>query len=216
METLFIEAKYRGEMNLKRIKLAKLPLKIGLISSVQFADHLPKIRSYLEDNEKKVYIEKGLQANSGQVLGCEHSAAARIGAMVDCFLYIGDGRFHPIGVRLATGKDVFVFDPISDVFDRIEKKDIERIKMKRKAQLIKFHSSNNIGVIVSMKKGQCNLRAAKEILSKYDKNYYYILFDNVDFSQLENFNFIECWINTACPRIEEDIKALNISNIEKL
>ena len=83
--------------------------------------------------------------------------------------------------------------------------------MKRKAQLIKFHSSKEIGIIVSTKPGQNKLEEAKKLKNKFpDKNFYFILFDNIDYNQLENFNFIEAWVNTACPRIEEDVKVLNI------
>ena len=34
-----------------------------------------------------------------------------------------------------------------------------------------------------------------------NKKFYVFITDNVSFSDMENFNFIQCWINTACPRI---------------
>jgi 2-(3-amino-3-carboxypropyl)histidine synthase len=214
MKTLFIEAKYTGTINPEKIKTDKLPDKLGLVTSVQFADYLKEIQSYLENKGKKVVIEKARQKYPGQVLGCDQSAAKKIAAEVDAFLYIGDGYFHPIGVKLKTGKDVFTFNPKSNEFKKIEKRDIEKIKMKRKAQLIKFHSSKEIGIIVSTKPGQNRLKEAELLEKKFpEKDFYLILFDNIDYSQLENFNFIECWINTACPRIEEDIKVLNIDEI---
>ena len=34
-----------------------------------------------------------------------------------------------------------------------------------------------------------------------------------DFNETENFPFIEAWINTMCPRIEEDMKVLNLEDL---
>jgi 2-(3-amino-3-carboxypropyl)histidine synthase len=214
MKKIFIEAKYKGSIDASKIKADKLPAKLGLATSVQFVDFLDEIKEYLEDHGKKVLIEKGLQKYKGQILGCEQSAAVKLRAMVDAFLYIGDGAFHPIGIALKTGKEVFTFNPSNNDFSKVEKKEIEKIKMQRKAQLLKFHSSKEIGVIVSTKPGQNRLEQARKLKDMFpDKNFYLILFDNVDYTQLENFNFIECWLNTACPRIEEDIKALNLDEI---
>ncbi len=215
MKTLFIEAKYNGPINLSKIKTKLLPEKIGLLTTVQFVDYLKEIKSYLEKNKIKVIIEKGSQKYPGQILGCDQTAARKISALVGAFLYIGDGRFHPIGVQLKTGKNVFIFNPISNEFKKLEKREIEKIKMKRKAMLIKFHTSKEIGVIISTKPGQNKLEEAKKLKNKFkEKNFYFILFDNIDYQQLENFNFIESWVNTACQRIEEDIKVINLEDIK--
>ena len=37
-----------------------------------------------------------------------------------------------------------------------------------------------------------------------EKNCYIFAFDTLDFSQIENFPFVECWVNTACNRILDD------------
>ena len=215
MKTIYIETKYMGKINLSKIKYNVLPDRIALATTVQYVDFLEEIRKYLEKNGKKVIIGKGNQKYPGQILGCEQSAGKKIAPIVDAFLFVGDGVFHPIGLNLSTGKTVYTLNPISNEFKKIDKKDIEKIKMKRKAQLLKFYSSENIGLIVSTKPGQNKMNVAKKLEQKFpDKNFYYILFDNIDYSQLENFNFIECFVNTACPRIEEDIKVLNISDIK--
>jgi diphthamide biosynthesis enzyme Dph1/Dph2-like protein len=49
------------------------------------------------------------------------------------------------------------------------------------------------------------MKKAHDLERKYpDKKFYLLLFDTLDFAQLENFNFIECFVNTACPRISYD------------
>lgn len=216
MKTIFIETKYSGEIDFSKINAEKLPEKIGLAATVQFVDYLTEAKKYLETKGKKIFIGKGKQKYPGQVLGCEQSSALELSNKVNAYLYIGDGRFHPVGIALKTKKDVFTFNPFSNEFKKIERKEIEIIERKRQGQLAKFYSSKEIGVIISTKPGQNRLEQAKKLAKKFpDKNFYYILFDNVDYSQLENFNFIQSWINTACPRIEEDmVKIVNIDLIK--
>jgi len=215
MKTLFIEAKYQGKINLNKIPINKLPNKIGLVSSVQFVDYLLKIKQYLQKNKRKVFLEKGKQKYKGQVLGCDLTSAEKIKKKVNAFLYIGDGRFHPLGVALKTNKKVYTFDPIGNVFSEIKKEDIEKIKKKNKAKLIKFLSSDNIGILVSVKPGQYNLKKSLELKKKFkDKTFNMFLFDTLNINDLENFPFIESWINTACPRISDEKN--NIINIEDL
>ena len=49
---------------------------------------------------------------------------------------------------------------------------------------------------------------------KKDKNYFIFAFDTLNISDLENFPFIDCWVNTACPRIADERKnMINISDI---
>ncbi|MCK5282535.1 MAG: diphthamide synthesis protein [Nanoarchaeota archaeon] len=214
METLFVEARYAGSIDISKIKDKKLPSKLGLATTVQFLDYLDKIKGYLEKKGKIIFLEKGKHLYLGQVLGCSQSSVKELSRKVDAYLYIGDGRFHPIGIALKTHKPVFTFNPLSNEFKKIEKGDIERIKMKRKAQMMKFYSSKEIGVIISTKPRQNKFKEAIELKKRFpDKNFYFILFDTIDYPQLENFNFIESWINTACPRIEEDIKVINIEHI---
>ena len=132
MKTLFIEAKYEGKLDLKKIPIDKLPDKIGLISSVQFVDYLKTIKYYLEKKNKKIFLEKGKQKYKGQILGCDVSAAKKIEKKSDAFLYIGDGRFHPLGIALKTDKKVYCFNPIDNIFSETKKEEIEKIKKKIK------------------------------------------------------------------------------------
>ncbi len=214
MKTLFIEAKYKGSINIDETLIKKLPEKIGLVATVQFADFLSDIKKQLEKNNKKIYIGKGKQKYAGQILGCDISSAEKIKKNVDAFLYIGDGRFHPMNVALKTGKKVFCFNPLNNSFYEL-KEYIEKYNKKKKAVLVKFLSSENIGFIVSIKPGQYNTKIIEKLKQKYkNKKYYTFIADNIDVSQLENFKFIQCWVNTACPRIKEDREG--IVNVEDL
>lgn len=188
-----------------------LPKKLGIVTTIQYLHEMKKVVDYLWKKEIKAVV-------CGQVLGCDTGAAARHKDDVDAFLYIGTGKFHPIGVALQTGKPVFVLHPESMKVRKLSGDDVEKIKKKKKGMLAKFHTSNVIGVLMTTKKGQSSvqggLERVKEIEKKYpDKNFYYFLCDTLDFSEPENFPFIECWLNTMCPRVIEDINVLNIEDL---
>ena len=214
MRSLFIEAKYTGKIDLDKIPVKKLPKNIGLAASVQFVDTLDEIKQYLEKNDVKVHLSKGKQKYPGQVLGCEQSAVLSVDKRSDAFLYIGDGRFHPLGIALKTGKDVYSYNPLTKLFSVIKKEETEKIKKQKKGSLIKFYSADHVGLLVSTKPGQENLKAALKIKKKYpEKEFYIFLFDTLNPNDMENFPFVQAWVNTACPRISDEKKIVNYDEL---
>jgi 2-(3-amino-3-carboxypropyl)histidine synthase len=203
MKILHIDAKSEVEVKLDEASLKKLPKKIGILTTIQ---HLHKIN----DVEKQI-------PNSilgGQVLGCDASAAKKIKDKVDAFLYIGSGDFHPIEIVTETGKEVFCFNPFTRQMKTIGKEAIEKHEKRKQGALIRFLSSEKIGILVSTKSGQNRMKDAVKLAEKKDKQYYIFAFDTLNIMDLENFPFIEAWVNTACPRIAEGKKG--IINIEDL
>jgi 2-(3-amino-3-carboxypropyl)histidine synthase len=219
MKTVFIPAKYTKKADLSNIKLDKLPSKIGVVTTVQFLDQTNKIKNYLEKNGKEVFVGKGRQKNAGQILGCDVSATEKIKDKVEAFLYIGSGRFHPIGTALKTNKDVFCFNPTTNIFSKLDKKDIENYKKTRKAKYARFLHADNIGILVSTKPGQCSYKKAVKIKKKLEekgKKCFIFVFNTLNANEMENFPFIDFWVNTACPRIADDEDKKNVIDMGEL
>ena len=126
--------------------------KIGLVSALQFLDSLEKAKKFLESKGKKVIIGKG-SFNDGQILGCDVSAGKSIENDIDVFLYIGSGKFHPLGLALETKKPVWVLD-----VEKQEIKDLEELKEKfikqRYAAIALAKDAKKFGIFVSIKAGQ--------------------------------------------------------------
>ena len=81
--------------------------------------------------------------------------------------------------------------------------------VQQKGALLKFLSSKEVGIIVSTKPGQEKLKKAFELKNKLkDKNCHVFLADTIDPAEFENFPFIECWVNTACPRFADEKKGV--------
>lgn len=222
MKIMMVESRYKGEINLSNLDVSVLPEKIGLATTVQFLDFVDEIKEYLESNGKVVFIDKMRQKYEGQLLGCDTGGAEKIKDNVDAFLYIGTGMFHPLGITFNVDKDVFCYDPISAVLSKIDRAEIERHKKKRKGAYMKFLEATEIGILVSLKPGQNNFKKAVELKERLNgKNCYILAFDTLDFGQVENFPFIQCWVNTACSRILDDYEKfpkplVDLSDIEKM
>ena len=212
MKTLFLEARAEIKITLPKSLLSKLPQRIALFTTVQFFDNIESIKEQLESENKTVILLTSQHSKyAGQALGCTiENFDAEISKnhkneSFDAFLYIGDGMFHPEALLIKNQKEVYCYNPYTEQTIVLDKHLMEKSIKQQKGALLKFYSSQNIGIVISIKPGQYHLRKARELEKRFpDKNFYKIMFSTIDFSQLENFNFIDCWVNTACPRIAYD------------
>ena len=208
MKALFIEAKYDKKISLGKDLISRLPSKIGLAASIQFVDQLGIIKKEIG---KKAVI-------AGQILGCDVNNAEKIKDKVDAFLYVGDGAFHPLAIALKINKPVYQYNPLNKEFKKISEEEIAQYKKNQKVAYIKFLHADNVGLIISTKPGQYYPiekidSLIKNLKNKYkNKKFYTFICDNVDEREFENFNFIQAWVNTACPRIQ----GKNIVNVEEI
>jgi len=193
--------------------------RVGLTTSVQYIKAFRAVKEYLQEIGKEVYVAKTLK-HEGQVLGCNVSAAKAIEDEVDCILYVGAGKFHPLGIALKVKKPVYAMD--------LEKNSIYSLEeeVKKWSKIIEWNKSlldeaNRIGIIVSWKKGQLNVKLAKEIAKRLEergKEVYFLAFDYVVPEKLEGLE-LDLLINFACPRIGIDDKKrfkVPIVNVEFL
>jgi 2-(3-amino-3-carboxypropyl)histidine synthase len=179
--------------------------RIGVVTTIQFVHELDDAKYFLEKNGFEPVIGKSSHGIPGQILGCDHTAALSIEDQVDCFLYIGSGSFHPLGLQEKTGKPVMFID--------VEKGNItsflrerERLEIMRGMRIQKARDLQNFGIIVSTKPGQMKVgkaEAIKEKLKFIGKNVYILVADQITPEKLMGLK-IDVLVNTACPRIRED------------
>ncbi|MFW5991151.1 MAG: diphthamide synthesis protein [Candidatus Nanoarchaeia archaeon] len=199
METLHIETKYTGKFSLQNLEMVEE--KVSLVTTVQYLEHLEKIRKHLEATGKTVSIPKSDGLYPGQILGCTIKKLE--GA--EAILYIGDGKFHPIAIALENQLPVYTFNPLNESFHKIRESEVDKLRKIQKGGIAKFHTSEKIGVLVSLKPGQSNMSSVKKLKDKYpQKKFFTFIFDTLSPDMLESFNFVECFVNTACPRISYD------------
>lgn len=174
---------------------------IGLLSTVQFLDCLTDIKNFLKDKGKKVETGKSKKLYTGQILGCDLTAAKSVERKVDCFLFVGSGKFHPLGV--GTKKPIFMLDIEKQ---KIEKIDTEKLEKQRMIAVELARDARMFGILVSTKPGQSNLELAEKIKDKIEKSgrkAYLLVFDEIKPEKLEGLQ-LDALINTACPRIADE------------
>jgi len=200
LKVLYIEAKSNLDYKLPKKEIKKLPKKIVLLYSLQYKTLAESIKTQLKAN--KIYVDK-----FQQVLGC-----SKINTKLPVLL-VSTGKFHAQNLYLQAPA-IYIIDNLK--ITCIKQEEINKLKTQRKTALMKFLNADNIGILVSSKPGQNNLKQAinlKQKLERKNKQVYLFISNNIDINQLENFN-IDSWINTACKGLAYDNP--NIININEL
>jgi len=207
---IYIEAKSTLPLKpavLKALLLLKARKRIGLVTTVQHADHLDEVRKTLLDAGKSVAVGDAGRLNyAGQVTGCDYGNACAVAKAVDAFLFVGGGRFHAIGVALATSKPTVVADPYEVRAYRVDC-DAERMRKQRWACLQEAARAESFGILVGLKSGQNRLEKALHIrvkLHHVGKKPTLLAIREVTPESLMQYPTIDAYVNTACPRISLD------------
>lgn len=222
MDVLFLDAPYSGEVKLCAVTIAYIQKKkyktVGLYGSVQFCNQLDKVKQQLQELGITIITSKADRTHvRSQLLGCDNyhnslNLQPTQEQKMDCYLYIGDGKFHPLSLVYAqkdkpkeSMKEILCNDPIQKKMSLVSMDDIKTILKKYKGSLMKFLTAKNVGILVTIKPGQEQFRPSLVLEKKFpDKKFYYFIDNVISFDQLENFNFIDVWVNTACPRVGFD------------
>ncbi len=214
MKTFFIHSTANEDITLSKDALQKLPARVGIVANIQ---HLNKVQDLKKQLPNAVIC--------GQVLGCRADSAQRVAQDVDAFLFIGGGDFHPLFVAVKTGKDVFCWNPADKLLTKIKKEQIEEYNKNKTRQLKLFYNAKKVGILISTKQGQSDnkinsqsiqlkMNGPIEFSKRNDKEYFLFACDTLQLGELENFPFINCWVNTACSRIADEKS--NITNIDDI
>jgi len=179
----------------KDVKFKKPPFfkrELTILYSFPYKKVAEKIAKWFEERSAKVKLHN--------LLGCEALKAD---------ILVSESNFY-LDASLVKNNYIWLFD---GNWKKIKVKE----KPKERGHLIEFYEK--IGIIISLKPGQNNFYLAKklkDLLEKEGKKVFLFLFDDVN--NLEDFNFIELWINTACPRIKgkKIIQAYEVFNYLKL
>jgi len=209
LPTLFVEARVKySPIDSLRLALPELEFRrVGLVATVQHVGHLEEVVKFLAAHGIQAVVggPSHRARYRGQILGCDVGCAREVAPIVDGFLYLGTGDFHPLGVAVATGKKVVAVNPVSGSF-RILPPRQEEFLEKRRAMVARAALGESFGVITSTKRGQTRLGLAKslvDLLRSEGKKAHLLVVDEVLPEAIENFSF-DVWVCAACPRIPID------------
>ncbi|HTY75218.1 MAG TPA: diphthamide biosynthesis enzyme Dph2, partial [Candidatus Nanoarchaeia archaeon] len=208
--TLYLEA--RATLPVEASILSAIPLlgdncRIGLSTTVQHVQVLDIVREILVKAGKTVEVGDARRLPyAGQVIGCDFSNVKSISKDVDAFLFIGGGKFHALGVALATLKPTIIADPYSGAAYSLAE-EIKKILKQRYASIEEANHSRSFGILIGLKPGQKHIAEAlkiKEAIEKMDKIAYLFAVKEILPEVLAEFPTVEAYVNTSCPRISLD------------
>ncbi len=208
--TLYIEA--RTCLKLDEAVEKALPLlagfnRIGLATTVQHARMLDSVKKSLTRGGKTVIVgNTGRLPYAGQVIGCDYSNVKVITSEVDAYLFVGGGKFHALGVALATGKSTIVADPYDQTAFSVDR-EAHKIIRQRWASIQSAMKADVFGVLISLKLGQMHLDLALDIKNaaeKIGRKAYLFALREILPETLIAFPTVDVYLNTACPRISLD------------
>ncbi len=203
MKVVFVDAMYEGVVHIPKDILAKLPEKIMLFMTAQLLDQKPDLVKQLQDSGKKVFLTKPRHTiHDGQILGCN---TVFLEGDFDAFFYIGDGMFHPQALMMKNDKDIHIFNHAMQEYKLLTKEDSLIYRKRIAIAQASFIGARNIAVLVTTKPGQNKFVWFKKVEKDYpDKNFYYLVNNNIEFDRLKDFPMFDLFINTACERIAYD------------
>ena len=205
MKTLYIPVKSKLKLDELIINdlSKKLPKNIAIAYSIQFKDIAFEIKNQLKDTHDVRIIL--------QVLGCSNPKFSK---EIQAILLISNGKFHAVSLAYETNLPVFLLD--HNKLEKISNEQIENMKKNQKASYVRYLSAKNIGILVSTKPGQENLKQALDFKNNLkDKKAYLFIANNLNTNEFENFN-IDSWVNTACPRMDlNNNKIINLKYVRE-
>lgn len=209
MKLHFVEAHAVSKITIPKKVVDALPQKIAIATDVQFINQINHLKKQLVNAGIVVGDVKGAHSKHlNQILGCAH-IKLEFPKLTKSFFYVGDGQFHPKALLLGSEKDVHCYNPFTKDFYTLTQKDVELIKKKEQGAYLKFLHAKKVAVLISVKPGQIgiqtHLKNIYDLEKQYpDKKFFFLTFDTLDFSQLENFPFVDVFVNTACTRLIDD------------
>ncbi|MEM3403580.1 MAG: diphthamide biosynthesis enzyme Dph2 [Nitrososphaeria archaeon] len=181
--------------------------RLGLCTIGPHIHKLDSAKNFLISNGFEVFIgDENPPLKRGQIFGCNFATCTNISSKVDAFIFIGSSRFHASGLYNCIEKPVYMLDPYTLEVLSIEK---EALRI-RKHQLLNFYralDAKDLGIIIGTKEGQFKKDDAFHLyneLSQIGKNVFLIAMGEITNDKLNEFQNIEAFIETACPRISDD------------
>lgn len=177
--------------------------KISLVTTVQYLSNIPKIKERLQkENIEVLDSKKTKRLQEHQILGCDCS---NLCDSTNPIVFVGDGMFHINNISYNhRQQEVHLINPLIGQSEKIAYN--EKFLRQRYAAIARALECKSFGILVSSKPGQNRLKLGKKIkakLEKLGKTAYILVSDYISENYLLGID-VECYINTACPRITYD------------
>ncbi|MCI4348674.1 MAG: diphthamide biosynthesis enzyme Dph2 [Thermoplasmata archaeon] len=183
-----------------------LPHRLGVVASVQHLDLVEPLTKALAARGIELRTGAGDHrlAHAAQALGCNYTSAQSLGAWAEAFLFLGTGRFHPLGLALAVDRPVWALDPLRNELEPpVDRAGLIRGRLLMVARAL---DARRFGILVSTFEGQNRSGMAASLAERArrrGREAEILVAGRLDPRDLEGRQF-DAYVNTACPRIALD------------
>ncbi|KAI4291528.1 2-(3-amino-3-carboxypropyl)histidine synthase [Pancytospora philotis] len=138
----------------------------------------------------------------GEVLGCTSPVITGASDVV----YIGDGRFHLESAMIRNPSlNFYKYCPFTRKMSREFYKQAEMVQTRR-AEIARAFAGRTFGVILGSLGRQGNRKIMANVIRRLEKNYqvYRIVVDEINEQILDQFGFVDAFVQVSCPRLSID------------
>ncbi|KAM0681721.1 hypothetical protein GINT2_000235 [Glugoides intestinalis] len=189
--------------HLYKLILENFNESIAIIGTIQFNSVVNKLGRMLKNSHCDTVIPQVKPLSPGEVLGCTSPVIKG----VDTVIYVGDGRFHLESAMIRNPELSFYrYCPFTRKMSK-EFYDFEKMKNSRVAEIARAFNGKSFGVILGSLGRQGNKQIFNNVKTKLEnKGYkvYKIVLDEINESLLDNFDFIDSFVQVSCPRLSID------------
>lgn len=180
---------------------------IGLVASIQYMDEMYTVRDILQEAGFNVMIgrQDSRMAYPGQVLGCNFSAAHSLASWADCYVVVSTGKFHGIGVQLASDKPVFILDLNGTRLIPVAQ-ETEKYLRRRYARISGARDARKFCVVMDTKIGQYREKLALKLMDQVRSLGFDAVLLTANDARPSDYENMRCdaIIFTGCPRVPID------------
>jgi 2-(3-amino-3-carboxypropyl)histidine synthase len=182
-----------------------LESKIALMGTIQFNSAIHEVSTLLQAEGYQLYVPQEKPLSSGETLGC--TAPLLPAQKCDSLVFVADGRFHLEAAMIRNPQlKAFRYDPYSKILS-IETYDTAKMKHDRWNAIERARPCKNYGIILGTLGRQGNTILFERMKKKAEakgKNIFLFLMAELNPSKLALFDFIDVWVQVACPRLSID------------
>lgn len=202
MENIFVNVRAKYEPNYSEL-ISKIDNILENNVAICYSNQFEGVAKKLIEKINKNVVQKM------QVLGCSNPKFKK---EVEAIIIVGQGKFHSVSLAYESKLPTYIVEGSS--LKRIADVDIKKMEAKERGSLLKYLSSDKIGILITTKPGQMRMKKAIEFKNKLKKKKSYLFIaNNIDTNEFENFR-VDSWVNTACPRM--DLNEGSIINLDKI
>lgn len=181
---------------------------IAVIGTIQFNSSVNKLKKMADQSKLNGRIQLSVPQikplSPGEVLGCTSPAITGASDVI----YIGDGRFHLESAMIRNpALNFYRYCPFTRRLSQ-EFYDHEKMKSFREREIRRAFGGRSFGVILGSLGRQGNRQIFENVTKRIESfgryKVYKIVLDEINQDLLDNFDFIDAFVQVSCPRLSID------------